>query len=98
MPKYVIEREMPNAGKMSEQELQAGALKSCDVLRKMGGEVQWQQSYVTQDKIYCVYIAPNEELVRRHAEMSGFPATRINRVTSVIDPATSELSRSAKAA
>ena len=90
MPKFVIEREIPGAGKMSPMDLKGAALKSCDVLRTMGPRVQWQQSYVTDDKIYCVYIAESEADVREHAQKSGFPANRISTVSAVIDPATSE--------
>lgn len=90
MPKYVIERELPGAGKLSEAELQSISQKSCDVLRKLGPHIQWVQSYVTEDKIYCVYIAPNEKMVREHAEQGGFPANRISEVSSVIDPITAE--------
>lgn len=88
MPKYVIEREIPGAGKLSPEELKAVAQKSCDVLRSMGPRVTWQQSYVTDEKVYCVYIADSEQDVREHAEKGGFPANRISRVTSVIDGAT----------
>ena len=88
MPKFVIEREIPDAGKMSPQDLQAVARKSCDVLRGMGPRVNWQQSYVTDDKVYCVYIADSEQDVREHAEKGGFPANRISRVSAVIDGAT----------
>ncbi|MNK50242.1 hypothetical protein D3C87_691150 [compost metagenome] len=90
MPKYVIERNIPGAGKLSGQELQAISQKSCGVLSKMGPQIQWVQSYVTGDKIYCVYIAANEELVREHAQQGGFPANRVSEVTSVIDPTTAE--------
>jgi hypothetical protein len=90
MPKYVIEREIPNAGKLSKDELQAISQKSCGVLRNLGPQIQWLQSYVTDDKIYCVYIAPNEKMVRQHAEQGGFPANRISEVKSVIDPTTAE--------
>ena len=90
MPKYVIERELPGAGKLSPKELQAIAQKSCGVLREMGPQVQWLHSYVTDDKIYCVYIAPNEDAIRRHAQQGGFPANRISRVTTAIDPTTAE--------
>jgi len=90
MPKYVIEREIPNAGKLSPQELHAISQKSCSVLNKMGPQVQWVQSFVTDDKIYCVYIAPNAEAVREHARQGGFPANRISEVKSVIDPTTAE--------
>ncbi len=90
MPKYVIEREIPDAGKLSAQELQAISQKSCGVLRQIGPQIQWVQSYVTDDKVYCVYIAPNEEMVREHASQGGFPANRISEVKSVIDPTTAE--------
>ncbi|MBX3278486.1 MAG: DUF4242 domain-containing protein [Acidobacteria bacterium] len=90
MPKYVIEREIPGAGKLSAQELNAISQKSCSVLDKLGPQIQWLQSYVTGDKIYCVYIAPNEEIVREHAQQGGFPANRISVVTAVIDPTTAE--------
>jgi cell division inhibitor SulA len=90
MPKYVIEREIPNAGKLSESELQAIAQKSCGVLQKLGSQIQWVQSYVTDDKVYCVYIAPNEQMVREHAKQGGFPADRVSEVKSVIDPTTAE--------
>jgi len=90
MPKYVIEREIPNAGKLSKQELQGISQKSCDVLQKLGPQIQWLESFVTPDKIYCVYIAPNEEMIREHARMGGFPANRISEVASVIGPTTAE--------
>ncbi len=90
MPKFVIEREIPGAGDLSGQELQAISQKSCGVLQNMGPQIQWVQSYVTGDKIYCVYIAPNEEMVREHAEQGGFPANRVSEVKSVIDPTTAE--------
>ena len=90
MPKYVIEREIPDAGKLSAQELQAISQKSCGVLSNLGPQIQWVQSYVTDDKVYCVYIAPNEEMVREHADQGGFPANRISEVKSVIDPTTAE--------
>jgi hypothetical protein len=90
MPKYVIEREIPGAGKLSAQEMQGISQKSCGVLNEMGPQIQWVQSYVTDDKIYCVYIAPNEEMVREHAQKGGFPANRISEVKSVIDPTTAE--------
>lgn len=90
MPKYVIEREIPNAGKLSAAELQAMSQKSCAVLENLGPQIQWLQSYVTDDKIYCVYIAPNEKMVREHAERGGFPANRISEVNAVIDPTTAE--------
>jgi len=90
MPKFVIEREIPNAGKLSKAELQGISQQSCGVLRSMGPQIQWVQSYVTDDKIYCVYIAPNEEAVRQHAKQGGFPANRVSQVRTVIDPTTSE--------
>ena len=90
MPRYVIERELPGAGKLSQSELHGISQKSCNVLHKMGPTIQWEHSYVTEDKIYCVYIAENEADVRRHAELGGFPANRISRVSSVIDPITAE--------
>jgi hypothetical protein len=90
MPKYVIEREIPGAGKLSAQELQAISRKSCGVLDQLGPQIQWLQSYVTGDKIYCVYIAPNEEMVREHARQGGFPANRVSEVKAVIDPTTAE--------
>lgn len=91
MPKYVIEREIPGAGKLSAEELQAISRKSCGVLRELGPQIQWIQSYVTEDKVYCVYIAPNESLVREHALQGGFPANRISEVMEVIDPTTADL-------
>ena len=90
MPKYVIERELPGAGKMSAQQLKTIAQKSCGVLRELGSQIQWLQSYVTDDKIYCVYIAPNEKLVLEHAKQGGFPANRVSRVTAQIDATTAE--------
>ena len=90
MPKYVIEREIPGVGKLSAEEFHSISQKSCNVLRQMGPEIQWVQSYVTDDKIYCVYIAPDEAAVRKHAEMGGFPANRISQVRTIIDPTTSE--------
>ncbi len=90
MPKYVIEREIPGVGKLSAKELQAISQKSCDVLRELGPQIQWIHSYVTPDKIYCVYIAPDEETVREHARRGGFPANRISPVKAMIDPTSSE--------
>jgi hypothetical protein len=90
MPKYVIEREIPGAGKLSAQELQSISQKSCGVLNQMGPQIQWVHSYVTGDKIYCVYIAPNEEIVREHARQGGFPANRVSAVKLMIDPTTAE--------
>jgi len=90
MPKFVIERNLPGAGKLPPQELQAISQKSCGVLHAMGPKVQWVQSFVTDDKIYCVYVAPDEEAVRIHAQKGGFPVNVIARVRSVIDPTTAE--------
>jgi hypothetical protein len=90
MPKFVIERDLPGAGKMSPADLRGASQKSCDVLRDMGPRALWQQSYVTDDKIYCVYIADDEKAVREHAERSGFPANQISVVRAIIDPATAE--------
>jgi hypothetical protein len=90
MPKFVIERELPGAGKLSSQELKTIARKSCGVLRELGSEIQWLHSYVTDDKIYCVYIAPNDELVLEHAKCGDFPANRVSRVVAQIDPTTAE--------
>jgi uncharacterized protein DUF4242 len=90
MPKYVIEREIPGAGQLTPQELRGISEKSCSVLRNLGPKIQWLHSYVTADKIYCVYIAPDEATVRAHAQQGGFPANRISEVKSVIDPTTAE--------
>ena len=90
MPKYVIEREMPGAGDLSAEQLRGAAQGSCGVISAMGPQIQWVQSYVTGDTIYCVYIAPDEELIRAHAAKGGFPVTRISRVTARIDPTTAE--------
>jgi hypothetical protein len=90
MPKYVIEREIPGAGNMSEAELQAAARKSVEVLRQMGPQIQWLHSYVTGDKLYCVYLAPDEASIREHAKRGGFPANRISAVRTLIDPSTAE--------
>lgn len=90
MPKYLIEREIPGAGNLTKEELQGISQKSCGVLREMGTEIQWLESYVTGDKIYCVYIAPNEEMVREHATRGGFPANRVSEIKTIIDPTTSE--------
>ena len=90
MPKFLIEREIPGAGKMSTAELKAISQTSCGVLRKMGSEIQWLHSYVAGDRIYCVYIAPNEKMVRDHATQGGFPANRVSQVSSMIDPTTAE--------
>jgi hypothetical protein len=90
MPKYVIERDIPGAGKLSPAELRSISQRSCTVLDRLGPKIQWVQSYVTDDKIYCVYIAPSEEVVREHAKQGGFPANRISLVRTVIDPTTAE--------
>lgn len=90
MPKYVIEREIAGAGNLSGAELQGVSQTSCDVLRELGPEIQWVQSYVTGDKIYCVYIAPSEDLIREHAARGGFPANKISEVKTIIDPTTAE--------
>jgi hypothetical protein len=90
MPKFVIEREIPGVGKLSPQELQAVSQKSCSVLRELGPQIQWLHSYVTDNKIYCVYIAPDEQTVREHASRGGFPANNVSQVRTIIDPTTSE--------
>jgi hypothetical protein len=90
MPKYVIEREIPGAGKLTPEQLKAISQTSCGVLRKLGTEIQWVHSYVAADKIYCIYIAPNEELVKEHAKQGGFPANSISEISTIIDPTTSE--------
>ena len=90
MPKYVIEREIPGAGNLSAQELKAISQTSCGVLNQMGPQIQWVQSYVTGDKVYCLYIAPNEETVREHARQGSFPANQISEVKTIIDPTTAE--------
>lgn len=90
MPKFVIEREIAGAGKLPPRELQAISQKSCSVLQSMGPQIQWMQSFVTDDKIYCVYVAPDEDTVRQHAQKGGFPANSVARVRSVIDPTTAE--------
>ena len=90
MPKYVIERDIPNAGALTADELQGISQKSCSVLNSLGPQIQWVQSYVTDDKIYCVYIAPNKEMIEEHAKQGGFPANCISEVKSVIDPTTAE--------
>ena len=88
MPKYVIERELPGAGQLSSSELQAIARKSCEVLQALGPDIQWVESYVTADKTFCIYLAKDESIIRKHAEISGFPATRITEVRKMIDPTT----------
>jgi hypothetical protein len=90
MPKFVIEREIPNAGNLSDQELQAISQKSVNVLKNMGPEIQWEHSYVTGNKIYCVYVAPDEATIQEHARRGGFPANRISAVHRLIDPTTAE--------
>jgi len=90
MPKYVIERDIPGAGKLTGAELKGISQKSCGVLGNMGPQIQWVQSYVTGDKVYCVYIAPNEQMVREHAQQGGFPANRVSEVSAIIDPTTAE--------
>ncbi len=90
MPKYVIEREIPGVGKLTTADLQGISAKSCGVLRELGPSIQWVESYVTDDKIYCVYIAPNEALVREHARQGGFPVNKVSEVKTVIDPTTGE--------
>jgi hypothetical protein len=90
MPKFVIEREIPGAGNLSDAELQEISRRSISVLREMGPEIQWLQSYVTGDKVYCVYLAPNEATIREHAKRGGFPANRISAVRRLIDPTTAE--------
>ena len=91
MPKYVIERDFPGAGNLSAEQLQAISQKSCGVLSELGPQIQWLHSYVTGDKIYCIYIAPSEEMVRAHAQQGGFPANRISEIKQVIDPTTAEM-------
>jgi hypothetical protein len=91
MPKYVIEREIPGAGDLSPEQLQAISQKSCGVLRELGPQIQWVQSYVTDNKVYCVYISPNEQLVRDHAKKGGFPANKVSEVREIIDPTTAEI-------
>lgn len=98
MPKYLIEREIPNAGALSPAELKAISQKSCGVLQQLGPSIQWVQSYVTEDKITCVYIAPNADIVREHAKRGGFPADRVLEVATIIDPTTAETSLLAVAA
>lgn len=90
MPKFVVERELPGAGNLSEQELRAVAQKSNGVLKNMGPEIQWKESYVTDNKIYCVYLAPNAQMIKEHAEKGGFPANKISEIKTMIDPSTGE--------
>ena len=90
MPKYIIEREIPNAGELSSEQLKGISQTSCGVLNKMGPQIQWMQSYVTENKIYCVYVAPNKEMVLEHAKQGGFPANVVTEVSTIIDPSTAE--------
>jgi hypothetical protein len=90
MPKYIIERDIPGAGQLTQAELQGISQKSCGVLRDMGPRIQWLQSYVTGDKVYCIYIADSEQAIREHAEQGGFPANRIEQITTIIDPTTGD--------
>lgn len=90
MPKFVIERELPGAGNLSKEELHGISQKSCGVLRQLGPAIQWVESYVTDDKIYCIYIAPNAEMIQEHARQGGFPANKISEIKTVIDPTTAE--------
>jgi hypothetical protein len=90
MPKYVIEREIAGAGRLTPDQLQGVAQKSCGVIKKIGPQIQWLESYVTDDKIYCVYIAPDEATVLEHAKQGGFPANRVSKVKTIIDPTTAE--------
>ncbi len=98
MPRFLIERELPGAGKLSTNELQAIAEKSCGVIRNIGPSIQWIESYVTDDKLYCVYFAESEDLVRQHAQQGGFPANRISEIRRMIDPTTAESGRPGEAA
>jgi hypothetical protein len=91
MPKYIIEREIAGAGKLTSEQLQGISQKSCGVLRKLGPQIQWLESYVTDDRIYCVYIAPDEATVREHAKLGGFPANRVCEVKRMMDPTTAEV-------
>lgn len=90
MPKFIIEREIPNAGSLKTEDLQGISQKSCSILHDMGPQIQWVESYVTDDKVYCVYIAPDEAAIREHAEKGAFPANRISQIKTVIDPTTAE--------
>jgi hypothetical protein len=90
MPQYVIERDMPGVGSLGQNELKGASQTSCCVLRELGPEIQWVQSYVTDDKIYCIYRAPNEDIIREHAQRGGFPANKISHVRNMIDPTTAE--------
>ena len=90
MPKFVIEREIPDAGKLTYEQLQAVSQTSCGVLRELGPQIQWVQSYVTDNKVYCIYIAPNEAMIREHAQKGGFPANKVSEIRTIIDPTTAE--------
>jgi hypothetical protein len=90
MPKYIIEREIPGAGKLTGEQLQAVSQKSCGVIRNLGPQIQWIESYVTDDKLYCIYLAPNEDIIFEHAKQGGFPANRVSQVRRMIDPTTAE--------
>jgi len=90
MPKYVIERNIPGAGKFTAEQLRAASQKSVEVLRKLGSEIQWIHSYIAGDKIYCIYLAPSEELIKEHAKLTGFPAAKITQVAAIIEPATAD--------
>lgn len=90
MPRYVIERDIPGAGDLSQQQLKEISNTSCGVLQAMGPQIQWVESFVTGDRVYCIYLAPDEDTVREHARRGGFPANRVSRVHSVIDPTTAE--------
>jgi hypothetical protein len=90
MPKFLVERNIPGAGKLTPEQLTAASQKSCSALRNIGPEIQWVQSFVTADKLFCIYIAPSEELIRRHADESGFPANIITHIKTIIDPTTAE--------
>ncbi|WP_413291063.1 DUF4242 domain-containing protein [Bdellovibrio sp. HCB337] len=94
MPKYIIERKVPNVGQSSKEEMHAMAKKSNEVLNQLNGEVNWLESFVTDDKIYCVYVAPNEELVKRHAQLAGFPADSVAKVNAILDPSSGEIETS----
>lgn len=90
MPRYVVERTIPGAGQLDDAQMRAISQQSCDILKSLGPEIQWQQSYVTDDKLYCVYIAPNADMIRRHAQEGGFPVDRVSEVKRIIDPVTAE--------
>ncbi len=90
MPKFIIEREIPNAGSLTSEDLQGIAQQSCSILQDMGPKIQWIESYVTDDKVYCVYIAPDEKAIREHAQQGSFPANRISQIKTIIDPTTAE--------